>query len=65
VSLGGRTRQLPHVEVIRHTVFIDEKRRAYVEYLVDRPSPSHLFQTTQDLEEVWFAGVHSDVGGMF
>jgi uncharacterized protein (DUF2235 family) len=59
------TRQLPHVEVIRHAVSIDEKRRAYVDYHVDQPNPSHLFHTTQDLEEVWFAGVHSDVGGMF
>jgi len=42
------TRQLPHVEVVRHAVSIDEKRRAYAEYLVDQPNPGHLFHTPQD-----------------
>ena len=59
------TRQLPHVSVVRHAVSIDEKRRAYTEYLVYPPNPSHLVPTVQDLQEVWFAGVHSDVGGVF
>ena len=35
-------------------------------YLVEPPNPKHLFvEKDQDLLEVWFAGVHSDVGGMF
>jgi len=51
------TRQLQNVQRIRHAVSIDEKRRPYREYLVSKPHP--------DLEEVWFAGVHSDVGGTF
>jgi hypothetical protein len=46
-------------------VSIDEWRRSYVEYLVTRPHSEHLFASAQDLKEVWFAGVHSDVGGMF
>jgi hypothetical protein len=30
------------------------------------PNPQHLFvDGSQDLKEVWFSGVHSDVGGMF
>jgi uncharacterized protein (DUF2235 family) len=53
------TRQLPNVQTVRHAVSIDEKRRPYEEYLVypkdDKP----------ELREVWFAGVHSDVGGTF
>ena len=56
------TRSLPNVRVIRHAVAIDEKRRPYPEYLV-QPDP-----TSKDIEkfdEVWFAGVHSDVGGGF
>ncbi|MGH8945493.1 MAG: DUF2235 domain-containing protein [Acidimicrobiia bacterium] len=52
------TRQLPNARVIRHAVSIDEKRRPYAEYLV-RPNER------SDLSEVWFAGVHSDVGGTF
>jgi uncharacterized protein (DUF2235 family) len=59
------TRQLPHVAVVRHAVAIDEWRRPYVEYLIDAPNPEHLIPSAQDLQEVWFAGVHSDVGGMF
>ncbi|HST47529.1 DUF2235 domain-containing protein [Jatrophihabitans sp.] len=55
------TRQLPNARRIRHAVSIDEKRRPYQEYLVaprDKPPIPHL-------EEAWFAGVHSDVGGTF
>jgi uncharacterized protein (DUF2235 family) len=60
------TRQLPHAATVRHAVSIDEARRPFVKYLVDPPGERHLLvQKDQDLLEVWFAGVHSDVGGMF
>ncbi|WP_406375343.1 DUF2235 domain-containing protein [Streptomyces sp. NBC_00647] len=57
------TRQVPNVARIRHAVSVDEKRRPYREYLVTpgdgrRPAPGLV-------EQVWFAGVHSDVGGTF
>jgi uncharacterized protein (DUF2235 family) len=51
------THQLFNVKRIRHAVSIDEYRRPYREYLAD---PKHF-----GLEEAWFAGVHSDVGGTF
>jgi uncharacterized protein (DUF2235 family) len=51
------THQLFNVKRIRHAVSIDEYRRPYREYLAD---PKHV-----GLEEAWFAGVHSDVGGTF
>lgn len=51
------THQLFNVNKIRHAVSIDEYRRPYHEYLAD---PRHY-----GLEEAWFAGVHSDVGGTF
>lgn len=51
------TRSLPNVARIRHAVSIDERRRPYREYLVQRHP--------QGLEERWFAGVHADVGGTF
>jgi uncharacterized protein (DUF2235 family) len=51
------THQLFNAKKIRHAVSIDEYRRPYHEYLAD---PSH-----RGLEEAWFAGVHSDVGGTF
>ena len=60
------TRQLPHAKTIRHAVSIDESRRPFAPYLVYPPGPKHpMVQTDQDLAEVWFSGVHSDVGGMF
>jgi uncharacterized protein (DUF2235 family) len=60
------TRQLPHARTIRHAVAIDEIRRPFAPYLVNPPNPKHLLvEQHQDLLEVWFSGVHSDVGGMF
>lgn len=53
------TRQIPNVRQAWHAVSIDEKRRPYREYLVEARPPR------PELREVWFAGVHSDVGGTF
>ncbi len=53
------TRRLPNVARVRHAVSIDERRRAFREYLVQPRGKRPV------LEEVWFAGVHSDVGGTF
>ncbi|MFF8941608.1 DUF2235 domain-containing protein [Streptomyces sp. NPDC014864] len=55
------THQLPNAARIRHAVSLDETRRPYREFLVT-PRPGHLKETAQ---EVWFCGVHSDVGGTF
>jgi len=52
------TRQLPNVQHAWHAVSIDELRRPYREYLVTATP-----KTT--VNEVWFAGVHSDIGGTF
>lgn len=52
------TRVLPNVKAGRHAISIDEKRRPYREYLVDEKASDRI-------EEVWFAGVHSDVGGSY
>jgi uncharacterized protein (DUF2235 family) len=60
------TRQLPHAQTVRHAVSIDEDRRPYAAYLVHKTDERHLLASAdQDIVEVWFAGVHSDVGGMF
>ncbi len=47
-TLGG------HVESAVHLVSIDEKRVAF------QPT---LFNHRENVKEVWFAGVHSDIGG--
>lgn len=52
------TTKLPYVQRIRHAVAIDEWRRPFSPALVKPTAESRL-------EEVWFAGVHSDIGGTF
>jgi uncharacterized protein (DUF2235 family) len=59
------TRQLPNVDRIRHAVAIDEKRRPFAEYLVHPVKKPPKNAPPRVLDEVWFAGVHSDVGGTF
>ena len=50
------TYELPNVKRGRHAVAIDEKRSQYRESLWadDRP---------EEMEQMWFAGAHTDVGG--
>src|SRR5207253_745958 len=46
----------PDIAIVRHAVSIDEQRAFFRQDLfVD-------LHSNQDLEQVWFAGVHSDVG---
>lgn len=45
------------IDHLRHAVSLDERRIAF------RPSLALRAGDAQDLKEVWFAGVHSDVGG--
>ncbi|MBT2510547.1 DUF2235 domain-containing protein [Streptomyces sp. ISL-98] len=59
------TRQIPNVRRVRHAVSIDEKRRPYGEYLVTPLVTPPTKTPPPVIEEVWFAGVHSDVGGTF
>lgn len=53
------TRKIANVAVARHALAIDERRRPFPAY---RFSPGLDFV---DHQEMWFAGVHSDVGGQF
>jgi uncharacterized protein (DUF2235 family) len=51
------TRELFNANYVRHAISIDEYRRPYHEYPVDHRE--------YGLDQAWFAGVHSDVGGTF
>lgn len=56
------TRNLANVRKVRHAVSIDEYRRPYRDYLARKDAKAKVQPT---IYEVWFAGVHSDVGGTF
>jgi uncharacterized protein (DUF2235 family) len=58
------TRNLVNIRKVRHAVSIDEYRRPYVDYLAG-VYDTHGKGLEPDVYEVWFAGVHSDVGGTF
>ena len=48
----------PSVRTLRHAISIDEKRKFFPQMHWQASSKG-----SQDCKEVWFAGVHSDVGG--
>lgn len=56
------TRKVSNVRQGRHALAIDEKRRPYGEYRLDQKV---VAKSGRRLREMWFAGVHSDVGGTF
>jgi uncharacterized protein (DUF2235 family) len=58
VELGG------HIEVALHAVAVDEKRSAFSPtlWVSDTGRPATAGQT---VEQVWFAGAHSNVGGSY
>jgi len=56
------TARITNVGTARHALAIDEKRRFYAAY---RFAPELVAAQPDRFREVWFAGVHSDVGGQF
>ena len=54
------TAALPEIPVLRHAVSIDERRAFFRQNLIHEPLPP-----SQDLKQIWFPGVHSDVGGSY
>lgn len=54
------TRKLSNVAHARHAMAIDERRNHYREYRFDAEELAK-----GNLREMWFAGVHSDIGGQF
>ncbi|HYJ84292.1 MAG TPA: DUF2235 domain-containing protein [Allosphingosinicella sp.] len=63
------TRKNSRVETFRHAISIDERRRMFrLNHWQDpqpyKPDPwDRSKDRAQDIRQVWFAGVHSDVGG--
>ena len=54
------TAELPDVPVIRHAVAVDERRAFFRQNLVYESAPAR-----RNIKQVWFPGVHSDVGGSY
>jgi len=63
------TRANPSVQVFRHAISLDERRRMFrLNHWRDpqthEPDPYDRSQDRpQDIRQVWFAGVHADIGG--
>ena len=59
----------PSVQSFRHAIALDERRRMFRLSPWKEPQPfvSNPFQegpaTSQDIKQVWFPGVHADIGG--
>jgi uncharacterized protein (DUF2235 family) len=53
----------PDIETGRHAVAIDERRAFFRNHLWKLPDIPGTHDGPKDLKQVWFAGVHSDVGG--
>ena len=49
----------PIIDIGRHAISIHERRCYYQDNLWGKPYPG------QDIRQVWFSGVHSDVGGSY
>jgi uncharacterized protein (DUF2235 family) len=56
------TAKLSNVDIARHALAIDERRRPFPAYRFDREA---VATSEGRFLEVWFAGVHSDVGGQY
>ncbi len=56
------TAKLPNVETARHALAIDERRRPFPAYRFDAEA---VAASEGRFLEMWFAGVHSDVGGQY
>jgi uncharacterized protein (DUF2235 family) len=53
----------PDIEIGRHAVSIDEHRAFFRNHLWRLPDDLTAPRGPKDLKQVWFAGVHCDVGG--
>jgi uncharacterized protein (DUF2235 family) len=54
------TRRISNVDILRHAMALDERRRPFA---VNRIAPEVVAESQNRFQEVWFAGVHGDIGG--
>lgn len=53
----------PDIEIGRHAVSIDERRAFFRSHLWQPPKDPSAARRPRDVQQVWFPGVHCDVGG--
>jgi uncharacterized protein (DUF2235 family) len=53
----------PDIEIGRHAIAIDERRSFFRNHLWRAPADPAQPRGPKDVKQVWFPGVHSDVGG--
>jgi uncharacterized protein (DUF2235 family) len=53
----------PDIEIGRHAVSIDERRAFFRSHLWQPPKDPGAARGPRDVQQVWFPGVHCDVGG--
>jgi uncharacterized protein (DUF2235 family) len=53
----------PDIAIGRHAIAIDERRAFFRNHLWRRPDDASQAHGPKDLKQVWFPGVHCDVGG--
>ena len=53
----------PDIEIGRHAVSIDERRAFFRSHLWQLPQDPASDRGPRDIQQVWFPGVHCDVGG--
>lgn len=53
----------PNIEIGRHAIAIDERRAFFRNHLWRPPTDPKQSGSPKDLKQVWFPGVHCDVGG--
>jgi hypothetical protein len=51
------------VATVRHALALDEHRVMFVQNLWNPSAPTTLAKRQTDVLQVWFAGVHADIGG--
>jgi uncharacterized protein (DUF2235 family) len=58
------TAKNPDIAVGRHALALDERRAFFIRNLWQQsPGPNRKAEGPLDIKEVWFAGVHCDIGG--
>jgi len=53
----------PDIQIGRHAISIDERRAFFRNHLWRRPNDASAPWGPKDVKQVWFPGVHCDVGG--